>query len=245
MEGSIKKKLDPNAHVGEYNEGAQAFLDEGEKLSTWIYLGGPVIDRFATALPNKENAKVWVQGSGNGRDAKRLVANGINPANITGVEISPVEIENAKRALPEATFIEGNIATAELPDSSMDAATQHMVSEHLDDETLAAVNQKTFQVLKPGGRYLVIGTHPGKTAISSGLSESGSFMTTFPWGGEGLNYHRTQEDFIKAYEDAGFIIDSVEELNLPEEAMETHPEDFEHYKKYPYLRLALTMHKPE
>lgn len=64
-------------------------------------------------------------------------------------------------------------------------------------------------------------------------------------GGEGLNYHRTKDDFIKAYKDAGFVIDSVKDLKLPEEAKETHPEDWQKYQKYPYLRIALEMHKPE
>ena len=70
-------------------------------------------------------------------------------------------------------------------------------------------------------------------------------MTTFPWGGKGLNYHRTKMDLIKAYEKAGFVIDSVQDLKLPDQARETHPEDWANYQKYPYLRIALFMHKPE
>ncbi len=238
------KRLDAQAHVQEYNQGAQDFKEKGKNLSTWVYIGGPAIDKFANSIPNKEQATILVQGSGNGRDAERLIENGFSPKNITGIEISPVEAENARQDIPEATFIVGSLTEVEYP-KNLDAAQQHMVCEHLDDETLAEVNHRTFEALKPGGKYLVIGTHPEKTAISSGLKESGSFMTTFPWGGEGLNYHRTKEDLIKAYEDAGFIIDEVKDIQIPKEAEETHPEDYEKYQKYPYLRISITMHKPE
>ncbi len=188
---------------------------------------------------------VWDQGSASGRVVKRLIDNGIKPENITGVEISPDQVAIARKEIPQATFIVGDLATVNLEKNSFDAATQHMVGEHLDDETLAAVNNHTYNTLKPGGRYKVVLTHPSKTAISSGLTESGSFMTTFPWGGEGLNYHRTKEDLLKAYEDAGFVIDRIKDLKMPEEAKETHPEDFQKYQRYPYVRISLDMHKPD
>lgn len=240
-----RKTVDPKIQQETYDRDAQAFKEKSQQLSTWVYIGGPEIDKFAQSLENKENAKVWDQGSASGRIVKRLIENGIKPQNIIGVEISPDQVEIAKKEIPEATFIVGDLATVDLEPNSIDAATQHMVGEHLDDKTLAAVNKHTFDTLKAGGRYKVISTHPSKTAISSGLKKSGSFMTTFPWGGEGLNYHRTKEDFIKAYEEAGFIIDSVEDLKMPEEAKKTHPEDYEKYKKYPFLRISVDMHKPE
>lgn len=91
-----------------------------------------------------------------------------------------MEAENARQDIPEAKFIVGGLTEVDYP-KNLDAAQQHMVCEHLDDDTLREVNRRTFKALKPGGRYLVIGTHPEKTAISSSLKESGSFMTTFPW----------------------------------------------------------------
>ncbi len=239
----IQKTINPQTHVEEYNRDAKKFREQASQLSTWVYMGGPEIDKFAQGLD--KDAKVWDQGSASGRIVQRLIDNGVKPENITGVEISPDQVDIAKREIKGPTFIVGDLTTVELAPNSFDAATQHMVLEHLDDETLAAVNKHTFDTLKPGGRYLVVGTHPSKTAISSGLKESGSFMTTFPWGGEGLNYHRTQEDLVKSYEDAGFVVDSVKDIKMPVEAKETHPEDYEKYLKYPYIRISIEMHKPE
>ena len=239
------KTINPKIQQTTYDRDADAFKEKSQQLSTWVYIGGPEIDTFAQSLSDKDNAKVWDQGSASGRIVKRLISNGIKPENIIGVEISPDQVAIAREEIPQATFIVGDLATVDLEKNSIDAATQHMVGEHLDDATLAAVNKNTYGVLKSGGRYKVVLTHPSKTAISSGLKESGSFMTTFPWGGEGLNYHRTKEDLIKAYEDAGFVIDEVKDLKMPEEAKETHPKDYQNYQKYPHIRISLDMHKPE
>jgi SAM-dependent methyltransferase len=238
------KTIDPGVQEATYDRDAMAFKEKSQQLSTWVYIGGPEIDRFAQGIPDKKRAKVLDQGSASGRVVKRLIENGIKPENIIGVEISPDQVQIARKEIPQTKFVVGNLATVELEANSMDAATQHMVGEHLDDETLAAVNKHTFEILKPGGKYLVVLTHPSKTAITSGLTESGSFMTTFPWGGEGLNYHRTREDLIESYKRAGFVIDSVKDLKMPEEAEETHPEDYQKYQKYPYIRISLEMHKP-
>ena len=243
MTADNKHKVDPNIQAATYDRDAKAFKEKSEQLSTWVYIGGPEIDIFAQSLP--KDARFWDQGSSSGRIVQRLIDNGIKASNIVGVEISPEQVEIARREIPEATFIVVDLTNVALEPNSMDAGTQHMVGEHLDDETLAAVNKHTYETLKAGGRYKVISTHPSKTAISSGLKGSGSFMTTFPWGGEGLNYHRTRKDFIKSYEDAGFVIDEVKDLKMPDEAKETHPDDYEKYQKYPYLRISVTMHKPE
>ena len=240
-----RRTLDASRQEETYNRDAGAFRDQSEQLPTWIYIGGPQIDKFAKTL--KKGARVWDQGSASGRVVRRLIANGIEPQNITGVEISPDQVEIAKADIPEATFIVGNLATVKLEPNSMDGATQHMVGEHLDKDTLDAVNRNTFETLKPGGQYFVVLTHPSKTAISSGLSESesGTFTTTFPWGGEGLNFHRGKAEILKAYEDAGFVVDLVEDVSMPEESKTTQPEDYEKYKRYPSVRLVVSMHKPE
>jgi len=239
-----RKKIDPNIQKTTFDRDAKLFKEKSQQLSTWIYIGGPEIDKFAKSLPKGETV-VWDQGSASGRVVKRLIENGVKPENIIGVEISPDQVAIARKEIPQATFIVGDLATKHLKDNSIDAATQHMVCEHLDDATLNKVNKFTFDALKPGGRYIVVLTHPSKTAISSGLSGSGSFTTTFPWGGEGLNYHRTREDLIKAYKDAGFEMDGVKDLKMPVEAKKTHPDDYQKYQNYPYIRISLDMHKPE
>lgn len=243
MKENPLKRIDPKIQETTYDRDAKAFKEKSQQLSTWVYLGGPEIDSFAQTL--SKDAKVWDQGSASGRIVRRLMDNGLKPQNIIGVEISPDQVAIARKEIPEATFIVGDLTTVDFEKNSIDAATQHMVGEHLDDATLEAVNKTTYDALKPGGRYKVILTHPSKTAISSGLPGSGSFLTTFPWGGEGLNYHRTEEDLLNAYKDAGFVIDEVKDLKMPQVAGETHPEDYKKYKKYPYVRISLDMHKPE
>lgn len=239
-----KGGIDPATQQQTYDRDARSFRDSSELLSTWIYIGGPEIDAFVKGLPGRGGAKVWDQGSASGRVVRRLIVNGIGPKNIVGVEISPDQVAIARKEIPEAEFIVGDLATVRLGANSFDAATQHMVAEHLDDATLDAVNANTFKALKPGGRYLVILTHPSKTAVSKGSDESGPFMTTFPWGGKGLNYHRTRKELMEAYQRAGFIIDEVTDISMPDKARLTHPDDYKKYLKYPHVRLSLVMHKP-
>lgn len=240
-----RRHIDEATMAQTYNRDAHAFHDQAKQLVTWTDIGGPAIDRFVGNISNLTEAKIWDQGSASGRVVERIIEGGAKPQNIVGVELSPDQVAIARKAFPLVDFRVGNLATTQMEEACFDAATQHMVGEHLDDETLAAVNKNTFKALKPGGKYMVILTHPEKTAVSSGLTESGSFMTTFPWGGEGLNYHRTKEDLLKAYKDAGFVIDNVEDLHLPDSARESHPEEFAKYQKYPHLRIAIEMHKPQ
>lgn len=54
------KKLDAQAHIAEYNQGAKDFKEKGKDLSTWIYIGGPTIDEFAKSIPNREHATFLV-----------------------------------------------------------------------------------------------------------------------------------------------------------------------------------------
>src|SRR5437870_1622874 len=100
-------KVNPQIQADTYDRDAQAFREKSQQLSTWVYIGGPEIDRFAQSL--LQDARVWDQGSASGRIVRRLMDNGIKPENIIGVEISPDQVEIARREIPEATFIVGDL----------------------------------------------------------------------------------------------------------------------------------------
>ena len=125
-----------------------------------------------------------------------------------------------------------------------------MVDEHLDNQGLLEVSKNTLNALKTGGTLVIVFTHPDKITASSGISKEGWFETTFPWKGpngefkKGKNYFRSKETYIKILEEAGFVIDSVEDWKIPPEAESENKEEYEKYKKYGNIRLAVKAHKP-
>ncbi len=228
-----------------YDKGAQAFLDEGERLLTYTHIVGPAIDKAVSSIKDKANAKATDQGCGVGRIINRLIQNGFTPKNITGIELSSEEARITRERFPEIKVIEGHLKNVELAPNSQDIVTQSMVAEHLNDDELLATSRHALDALKAGGEYFVVCTHPDSTAAKSGLKESGMFITKFPWGGEGPNYHRTRDRFKEIFEEAGFEIDRIEDLPMPAEAEQVDPKEYAVQKAKGNTRIAITMHKPQ
>lgn len=184
--------------------------------------------------------KIADLGSASARVEEFLIKQGHIPAkSFTGVEISPDQVKIAQNRVPEAEFIVGDISEVKLPEEKFDLVFSNMVLEFLDPAKLAKTMENTARALKPDGTLLYITTHPDKMKINSGLETPGVFTVKFPWGGEGPNYYRTKEDFIKATEGAGFKIQVTEDLNLPKEAEKIDPDEYKRYMQYPNTRLVV------
>jgi len=246
---------DPKTNMGDvYDEFAQKF-SEADKLPTWKYVGKPALVKLLKDFFNRKDITFLDMGSASGRvEEHLLLKNGVPAKNITGVEISPDQVEIAKARLPEVNFMVGDITQVVLPDESFDVALSHMVFEHLDDEGLLSASKIAFNALKSGGVFAFVVTHPDKmTNLDGSLVEGyGSFITSAPWGGELLNWRRKVEDTSTILKKAGFVIDSVEELKFPEptsdidpEVMEEFMKSYKKYSAYPAIRLAVRATKPK
>jgi SAM-dependent methyltransferase len=183
-----------------------------------------------------------------------LLPNGVPAENITGVEISPKQVEIAKQRVPGANFQVGDITKLELPSESFDVAISHMVFEHLDDAGLSAVCKSTFEALKPGGEFVFVVTHPDKMTDLDGnlITEDGPFKTTAPWGGELQNWRRSVERTKEILEAAGFGVEIIEDVKFPEppkdlseEKRKEYLKSYDHYSKYSAVRLAVKAVKPK
>lgn len=236
-----------------YNRDAQAFAEQSSKLMTWEYIGSLALKEILEEIfKNKDvaNTRVLDEGSASGRVVEFLIRNGILPKNIDGIEISPEQVKIAIAKNLGAHFKVGDLRKDALPANTYDVVTRHMVDEHLDNQGLLEVSRNTFNALKPGGVLAVVFTHPDKITASAGIKEEGWFETTFPWknaNGEfekGQNYFRPVEVYIKILKDAGFIIDTVEGWKIPPEAEAIDKNQYEKYKKYGNVRLAVKAHKP-
>ena len=114
-----------------------------------------------------------------------------------------------------------------------------MVFEFLGPKELPLALKNAHHALKEKGVLFFITTHPDKMKATSGLEKPGPFIVQFPWGGEGPNYYRTREDFIKAVKEAGFNVENIEDLNLSLEAKKQDSAEYTRYHQYPNTRLTI------
>jgi cyclopropane fatty-acyl-phospholipid synthase-like methyltransferase len=73
---------------------------------------------------------------------------------VTGVDISPKQIERAQAAIPNAEFVCADFTDLDLPAASFDAVASFYVFNHVPRELLAPLLHKIHAWLVPGGWLL-------------------------------------------------------------------------------------------
>jgi SAM-dependent methyltransferase len=97
------------------------------------------------------DSEVLDLGCGAGIPSTRALAERFR---VTGVDISARQVEAARRSVPRATFIQGDLATIELPDASFDGVTAFYAISHVPRDEHEAVFQHVLRWLRPGGLFL-------------------------------------------------------------------------------------------
>jgi SAM-dependent methyltransferase len=134
-------------------------------------------------------------------------------AKLTGVDLSPVMLEKAKRNLAglDATLLEGDLADLGLADGSFDAAICTEVLEHTADPK--SILRELRRVLKPSGRAVV--TFPNDPLIhrmkalvrGSGLPRLGLFGRV-DWGGDHYHLHVWKLHEMRALLSEHFVLEA-------------------------------------
>ncbi|MEK7604212.1 MAG: class I SAM-dependent methyltransferase [Patescibacteria group bacterium] len=233
-----------------YDVFAKAFR-EADQLPTWQFVGKPAME--ALLRDSAPDMQFLDLGSASARvEVGVLIPHDVAPGNITGVEISPEQVEMARMRVPGARFEVGDIADPNLlagEEEQYDVVLSHMVFEHLDDAQLAWACANAYRLLKAGGTFAFVVTHPDKMTDLEGnlVTTYGSFITTAPWGGELHNWRRSIATTREIVEDVGFAVSGVSEIAFPTEPPAgLDPEQeatfraaAEKYRRYPAIRLAL------
>lgn len=242
--------MNENINMGDvYDTFANEFA-KSDALPTWRYVGKPAMERIFKPFFGKAGVTFLDMGSASARvERGLLIPNGVTPVHITGVEISPSQVEIAKQVVPGANFIVGDITNVMLPQEAFDVAFSHMVFEHLDDEQLGKACATAFASLKPGGTFGFVVTHPDKMTDVDGnlVTTYGHFQTSAPWGGVLDNWRRSVEDTLRIVREAGFEIQESTELKFPDIPEGSSDDDraaYEKYSRYPAIRLAVVAKKP-
>ncbi len=219
-----------------YNAEAEAFDAFAASSPTWTYVEAPAFRRLLLPFIH-ESAKLLDAGCGTGRLTRWLVECGLNPANVTGVDVSEKMLSIACAKLPGATFKEQDVRHLDLP-GGYDLVTANMLFECFDNEQLFLAIAKLREQLKSGSRLVYVVTHPLRNFEPGFDYLKRRWMSvTAPWGSRLTDYHRPLSDFVDITHAARFHIDTMEELALPLDDVDQQTR--ERYMKCPAVRLAI------
>ncbi|MFZ2658236.1 MAG: methyltransferase domain-containing protein [Victivallales bacterium] len=184
----------------------------------------PVLWRFAGII---KGLKVLDAGCGTGYLSRKLHRKG---AIVTGIDISYKMIEIAKKKSPGITCHVDSCSTlTKLEDNFFDLIIANYVL--MDTPDLEATMKAFNRVLKPGGAAVVIFSHPcfpqGRATVSEDRDTIG-YNWDFPyfdrckrvdppWGhfkSDFIWFHRSLSDYWKAFKQAGFTVDDMEEPRI-------------------------------
>lgn len=73
---------------------------------------------------------------------------------VVGVDVSTTQLELARRRVPSARFVRGDMSTAEFPASSFDAVTAFYSIAHVPRDRHAGLFTRIAGWLRPGGHFL-------------------------------------------------------------------------------------------
>jgi SAM-dependent methyltransferase len=124
-----------------------------------------------------EGARLLELGCGSGSPETRRLAQRFA---LTGVDISPRQVERARAAVPEAQFVCADFTELDLPAHSYDAVAAFYVFNHVPRDLLAALLVNIHGWLVPGGWLL---TAFGVTDMEGWTGEwlgAQTFFSSFP-----------------------------------------------------------------
>jgi cyclopropane fatty-acyl-phospholipid synthase-like methyltransferase len=124
---------------------------------------------------------------------------------LTGVDISPRQVELARAAMPEAEFVCADFTDVELPASSFEAVTSFYAFNHVPRELLGPLLVRIHSWLVPGGWMMVAfgqSDLPGWTGDFLGAT---TYFASYP--------PETNSQLVR---DAGFAIERDEVVTFQE-----------------------------
>lgn len=123
-----------------YDEWAASF--ESPELA-WVA-------EFLSRLPD-DGSDVLDLGCGGGRAAARMVA---ARHRYTGVDLSPVQVEQAQARIPSGRFVVGDALEVELPTAAFDGGMSLFMFGHIPRAEQAPLLERIAGWLRPGGWLL-------------------------------------------------------------------------------------------
>lgn len=135
-----------------------------------------------------------------------------------GIDVTATMLHRASSVAPRTGFVQSDLRALPFASGSIDASVCALALCHLPHLTLAL--RELSRVLRPGGRLVVSDPH-GRGAYAGGQGFYGTGGVTRPRFVR--NYHRQASEWIGAFGDSGFTIESCHEPRLDAASAAAHP----------------------
>lgn len=99
---------------------------------------------------------------GSGQATKFLVQ---SAQDVTGLDVSPVSLQRAKRHVPQARYVEGFAEDMPFPDQQFDLVHTSVALHEMPPSILSQIVPEVYRVLKPGGVFTLIDFHKPNNLI--------------------------------------------------------------------------------
>lgn len=114
---------------------------------------------------------------------------------VTGVDISPVQIERARRLAPQATFVCADMAAVQFPAQTFAAVVSFYALIHLPLEEHRPLLARCFDWLQPGGALMAIVGHSAWTGAED------------DWHGAPMVWsHADEGTYLRWLDEIGFAV---------------------------------------
>jgi len=145
-----KAVADPRARLV-----GQGYDEIAERFDAWRKrIVNDPRERWLEELTSRlwEGARVLELGCGSGlAETRRLALH----YQLTGVDVSPVQIRRARANVPSGRFVHADLTTLELPAGSFEAVCSFYAFNHVPRELLPTVFRRVHEWLRAGGYFLV------------------------------------------------------------------------------------------
>jgi ubiquinone/menaquinone biosynthesis C-methylase UbiE len=120
---------------------------------------------------------------------------------VTGLDISPVSLERAKRNVPQAQYVEALAEAMPFGDDGFDVVHTSVAMHEMKPEQLRQILQEVYRILKPGGVFAMMDFHkPTNLLFLPGL-------TLFLWLFETeTSWQLLETDLVGLLKDVGFRV---------------------------------------
>ncbi|MFZ5982649.1 MAG: class I SAM-dependent methyltransferase [Patescibacteria group bacterium] len=147
--------------------------------------------------------KVLDIGCAGGRDAKAMTEKGFE---VVGIDVVDEFLEEAKKFVPEAKFLNMDLLKLDFPEESFDGILASAVLLHISKEDIPRALGNFYRALKPGGKiFSMVKLGEGSTYATDKLSSEKRLMVLF-----------TKKEFRDFFEEAGFEIKKI--VIVPDDA---------------------------
>jgi len=197
----VAAALDPKAIVAAgYDRIADRYLDWSPLRPSAARQRG--LGMADAAIPS--GANILELGCGAGVPMSAALARG---RHLTGVDLSAEQIRRARRNVPDATFLQADLATLERPAASVDAVVAFYSLTHVPRDEHAALFGRIRTWLRPGGVFVAsLGVEDEPGDVEAG------------WLGVDMYFsHFSARVNRRLVEEAGLVVEWAEVLSEPED----------------------------